>query len=643
MIEYNLLGEYSSLLVIAAILVSFIRDYEPRSLRYKFLKAMYYSAFISVFITISATHATGIYAGYLPSSISYTLMMLYFILLPSVSLTFILYSISLTKFQENEKKILNKLIPYCIPYFIYILVVLSNVFTDNIFTLNSDGIYTRETLYQLPYVIMVFHAFTLLSITIKNLNTIYREITQVLTFTFVFSSSVAILQFFIPETLFTGIAHTLSVLIVHLYIQNVRKSADHLTGIANRISLTHKLNERIRKNDEFSLYIFSLRNFKNINERYGLEIGDKILQYVVRILTREFSMNSVFRYSGDEFALLSKNTTDEYFNKVKTSIDFLYQPFLIDGNDIILDLVFTRVDFPLFGENANSLISAADYSIRTLKENISDNNYLYDVSITKTISEQYDMTQKIKSAISNNNFIVHYQPIYSVNEDKFTQAEALVRMKSDDGTILYPNSFIDLAESTGLITHITYCVLDVVCRDLRHLMDTEKLPTGFESVSINFPYFQFSNPHMVDKVLSILNKHSIPTSMIKIEITERTLIFENAHTHKTILKLINKGFIFELDDFGIDYSNMNVILNLPLDVVKIDRSLLLSAIKSDENRKFFEYLILGIKATNKHIIVEGIEEEIHKDLCINANCDFLQGYLFSKPLPLNEFSKIINI
>ncbi len=640
MLEYNLVAEFTSLFVLTAVLISFRRDYEARNLRYKFLRAMYYSAFISVVFTITSILATTTLASYSTHFISYSLMLLYFVFLPCLPVFFILYSITLINLKSTEKEHFRSLIPYCIPYIFYLIIVLSNIFTDKIFTIDENCYYIRGDWYQAPFAVSAFYIITLFIIAIKSRKTVYREIMQVLSFTFIFSFSITLVQFFIDDVILTGSIYTLSILIVHLYIQNVRKSADHLTGVNNRIALTHKINESINKNEHFSLYIISLRNFKNVNERYGLETGDKILQLISTNLIKSFSIQNTYRYSGDEFAILSKDLSENYFNDMKNTVISLNKPISLDGFDIILDLIFIRVDYPTFSKNSKDLISAADYSVRTLKEQSLDVRYLYDISIIQNMSEQNLMTQKIKDAINNDSFVVHYQPIFSVEKDTFTQAEALVRMK-DGERLLYPDSFIELAEKTGLITNITYNVLEIVCKDLRWLLDSGKLSKQFESVSVNFPYYQFALPNMTQDILDILSKYNIPPSMIKIEITERTLISDSFNMKNIMKSLQEKGFIFELDDFGVEYSNISVFLDLPLDIIKIDRSLLLSASKSNKNLNFFEHLILGIIAIDKKIIVEGIEEIEQKDLCTSCKCDYLQGYYFAKPASLNDILPFI--
>ncbi len=642
MLEYNLLSEYTSLFILTAVIFSFRRDYESRTLRYKYLKAMYYSAYINVVLTILSTLTTTTFAPYSTYFLSYTLMLLYYAFLPCLPAMSIFYSITLTDFNSSEKDHYKKLLPYALPYFIYLVIVFSNLFTDSIFTIDENLHYFRGALYQAPFVVNAFYLLMLLYLAIKNSKSVYREIMKVLSSSFVFASIIFIMQLFWDDVILTGTVYTVCVLIVHLYIQNVRKSADHLTGTNNRIALTHKINERIKNSVDFSLYIISLRNFKSVNERYGLETGDRLLRIVSENLIRNFSIQNIYRYSGDEFAILSKDMSEEFSSEVNEVVELLNQPISIDGFDVIIELILIRVDYPTFSQNSKDLISAADYSVRTLKEEQGGAKYLYDISIIHNMSEKNLMTQKIKDALINNDFVVHYQPIFSNDKNMFSQAEALVRMHDND-KLLYPNSFIELAEKTGLITKITYEVLEIVCRDLRNMLDKNILSPHFESISVNFPYYQFAIPNMVEDVVAILSKYDIPSSMIKIEITERVLISDSFNIKNIMKEMQEIGFVFELDDFGIEYSNLSVLLDLPLDIVKIDRSLLLAATKSIENRKFFEHIILGIKSINKKSIVEGIEELDQKDLCVSCKCNYLQGYFYSKPVALNDFIEFIEL
>ncbi len=638
-LEYNLIAEYLALLIIVAVLLSFLRDYETRTLRYKFLLYMNFAALISVVFTIVSTLISGPYRAYFSVPIIYLVNMIYFIILPVVTLFFLLYALAVTNLRNDERYLKRKILPACIPYFLYVCLVISNCFTNWIFTVSPEYGYIRGPLYQCTYLIVIANIGMVFYVAIKNINSIHRGTMQVMSVTLIIATVISSFQVFMPEILLSGFANVTSVLVVHLYIQNVRKSTDVLTGINNRMTLTHKLHVLAKNGDQFSLYVFSIRSFKSINERYGLEIGDKILHLVSEKLTEYMSYKDVFRYSGDEFAVVLKNVGEAEVAKIQKIVSTFDKAFCVDGYDVMIEMVYTRVDYKIFGSTVKELISAVDYSIRTLKERVNEGQFLYDRSIVKKMIEKNKMIQDLRSAIEEDRFEIHYQPIYSKNG--YTQAEALIRMRNEQGTLIYPSDFIDLAESTGLISKITYIVLDKVCKNLKEILDNHQNECDLESISVNFPYIQFSQSEMVDDVMCILEKYEIPPSMIKIEMTERTLISDAKLTKRIMNDMNDMDFTFELDDFGTDYSNMHVFLDLPVEIIKIDRKFLLSVEESVGNKLFFEHLMKGIKATMRKVIVEGVETKEQFEFVTQCECEYIQGFYFSKPLPFSNFVEFL--
>ncbi|OOB80065.1 MAG: hypothetical protein BEN19_06895 [Epulopiscium sp. Nuni2H_MBin003] len=641
MYEYNLIAEYTALMVLATVLISFFRDYEVRTLRYMFIKALYTITFISIVCTIVSTEMTAGSLRFGNLHIAYLLNGLYFISVPLVSALLMLYARVLADSTKGELTSIKQLLPTCIPFILYVIFVIIATPHNLIFSITMEHGYRRELLYFATFVIVSIYLVMMLTLMLKNLKEKNQEVVNVLMTTIGCWACLIIIQILVPEIVFTGIGNTMAVLIVHLYVQNVSKSSDPLTRTLNRIYLTQTLNDNIRKKKDFSFYVFSLRNFKMVNERYGLEIGDKVLMEVSAMLLEHFEFDNVFRYGGDEFAVLVYENSQEYDIKISKVLEKFRTSMSIYSHEVFIDIIYTRIDYPQFGHTVKDLISAADCSIKKLKDDTSGLDYLYDFSVVGEMIDKHNMVEKIKKSLDDDGLVVHYQPIYSAEQKCFVQAEALVRMKGDEGKLIFPGDFIELAETTGLIVRLTYRVLEIVCRDLRQLIDSNEKPENFDSVSINFPYLQFSSPEMIEKVMIILEKYDIEPSRIKIEITERMLISDSASIKNSIQVMMEKGFVFELDDFGIDYSNLSVLLDLPLNIIKIDRSLLLSALKNPENLKFFEHLIGGMKIINRKVLIEGIEEKEQLDFCVHAGGDLFQGYHFSRPIPFEQLKQII--
>lgn len=641
MIIYNLMAEYASLLVAVAILISFSRDYERQSASGQVLRVLYGMVILTSIVTIATTlwDVPGFTSWIIARN--YIANTLYYTVLPSSTLCLLLYVITLTKFQGNETDLTRKLFPYTIPYLSYLLILFTNISNNKVFFITPTAGYVRGEWFQIPFVIGTVYVLWVFYVVCCNRKMIRGDAGIVIAFTILLDLVAMYIQFKNPNTIMTGLFNTLTMLTIHLYVQNVSKSTDSLTGVLNRSALRHRLNQRITRKEQFSLYVFSLRGFKTVNQRHGLEVGDQVLIAMSRILTSIFSKVEVFRYNGDEFALMLGTDVASNEALIGKLLPMIDRPLRVDGIDISLDIVYARVDYPSFGEDVKSLISAADYSISLLKEDGGDMRYLYDTTVVEKMTQRAKTLQRLKSAIADDRFVVHYQPIYSSRDNAFTQAEALVRMIGRDGKLIYPNDFIDLAEKTGLIIPMTYLVLEHVCADLRTLIDSHGSQLLLGSISVNFPYLQFTTSDMERRIDEILEKYNIPSSMIKIEITERALVADAHAVKSTMLRMNSEGFYFELDDFGVEYSNIHTFLSLPLTIIKLDRSLLLSACETPQNTAFFQHLVAGIHGTDRITIVEGVEEHDQLSMVLDCGCEYVQGYIFSKPLPFDAFSSFV--
>ena len=638
MLLYNLTAEYVSLLIITIIIISLAWNRESPSLRVRMFRLMYIICCISIIFTIAST-LTSQYFTLFPTWLLQLLKTIYYILAPSVSLGTLLYTVALTEIGSDKRINYKTWIICLIPYVIYIALLISNYFYPSVFYFNDEVGYCRGPFFQSTYVIAAIYIVWVYVLTIKNRNKGNINLTIILCVNVTISAVISCIQLFYPQTLLAGLASLSGVMIVYLYVQNSKAISDKLTGLYNRQSLTSYIDKLALNKTHFSLYIFSLQNFKGINEQYGLAIGDAILITIGQLFKRTFKKEIVFRYSGDEFAIVTIDADTAFATKIDAIINRFNQNFLILDKEIKLSLVYTRVDYPFFSTDIKTLISTADYAISQLKDKSFENNYLYDFSICSEMQRVSFVVEVLKQALENDGFEIHYQPIYSCNTDKFHQAEALVRLKDGKKDSLYPGEFIPIAEKSELIIKMTYVILEKVCQDFRKLLDLYGENTPLTSISVNFPYKIFFQNDILSNVMAILEHYSILPHQIKIEITERSLISDDSTVQNVITMMKEKGFIFELDDFGVEYSNMSVFLKLPIKYIKIDRSLVLVSVANVECRTFFQNLIQGIHSLGKSVIVEGIEDDEQLEFIKECGCEYIQGFVFSKPL---HFKKLQN-
>lgn len=640
MLVYNLTAEYSMLVILFVAFFSFHTNYKENTHLNIILKTSYFLTFLTIVFAIIC--------GYVDSSVEniniplvYTVNTIYFTLIPSFSLSYLTFCIVVASVNQDQKIIQNNINNMLKFRLAYIIILLINIYNGNVFTITKTDGFKEGPWFNLPYAFALIIIFiNVLQVFLKRKNVNKKNVLVLLTTLFLTTLAIMIRSVY-PVVITTALMSNMNILAIHMFLINRKKSVNQLTGANNFLALRDNMNGYIKKDTDFSLYVISLRDFKTINKRNGFDFGDKSLKKVCEILFSIFNYEEVYRYRGEEFAILLEKDKKRDF-LIHKALEKLEKPIDIDDIELInLNICCVRVDYKTFGMTVNELVTAAEYATSILKEPHCEKNYLYDTLVVKEIIEKGRMIQQIKAAIENRMFKMCYQPMYSVKEGKFTQAEALVRMTNAEGGIIYPSEFIDIAETTDLIIPMTYVILDIVCEDYRRLLDKYGDDLLLDAISVNFPYHIFLKINMEDKVSEILNKYNLLPKHIKIEITERTLISENSTMTQTMNSMLNTGFAFELDDFGVDYSNISTFLELPLNIIKIDRSVLLSAMCSENNKNFFKHLTSGISATGRIIIVEGVEDKDQLDFVFEANCEFVQGYIFSKPLFYEDFENFI--
>ncbi len=638
MIHYNLVAEYSALLVISVAMIGFFHDNAIITDRYKGLKWMYVITSVSIVITIVCLTVSNAYQSF-PLWLADFLRQLYFVASPILAPFYVVYSMSIVYSGQTYSSFFTKYVWVVLPYFIYLVFVFLNPVHNLIFDFTAELGYVKGPWSQVSYYIAFLYFAILVIFTLRHRRSPQINVLVIICVNFMISTVIFSMQILIPDVQLSGIACVCGLLVVHLYILSVSKSMDPLTELSNRQTLAAHLQNLSDKNAPYYLCVFSIVNFKSINDRLGLAFGDAVLSGLAARMRKTSPSKNLYRYGGDEFAYLALHNDDiDSENEVlKTVMLDICKPFTYGDSQLSLDLVYARVDFPTFGKDAKEIISAIDYSISTAKKTLGETNFFYDSSVVTTMKRRNFIIEALKDAIETDKFEVYYQGIYSADKGMFSMAEALIRLKSE--TFISPGEFIPIAEETGLINKITYIVLDKVCKDYVSFKDI--LGSEFSSISINFPYVHFLQTDTVDKVRSVMDSYKVPYSVIKMELTERTLVSDTARVKTTMDELIHHGFEFELDDFGVEYSNLSLFFDIPIKIIKFDRSLVYSATRDKTRRNFFENLLSAIKALNIQVVMEGVEEQELLDYLLRSGCDYIQGYVFTKPLPCNEFVQFI--
>ncbi len=417
---------------------------------------------------------------------------------------------------------------------------------------------------------------------------------------------------------------------------------DQLTKLPNRAlfneHLGHALKLAERFQEKLAVLFFDLNGFKMINDTLGHGVGDQLLQNVSsRLKDALRDVDSFARLGGDEFGLLIERPSD--INSIKPSINRIIEelsvPFELNGHSVVVSVSIGVAVYPEDGTRASSLLKHADIAMYEAKKVGAKNYCFFKREMNANLINRLDMEKQIENALANNELETYYQPRVSVNNNQLVGYEALVRWRHPERGLVSPAEFIPVAEETGQILDIGFWVLNDACRQMARWRSN-----GWEiCVSINIAALQFQKSDLVSNVRKAIEYSGLDPSALELEITEGTLINNIEHTREVILKLKNIGVRIALDDFGTGYSSLAYLQQLPIDVLKIDRSFVNQILHSKKSAKLSKAIINMAHSLELEVVAEGIEEQAQLDFLKETGCEEYQGYLFGKPQPVEEIEK----
>ena len=413
---------------------------------------------------------------------------------------------------------------------------------------------------------------------------------------------------------------------------------DTLTGAPNQLKFEKKAEYYLQQTDNQYLIAYSnIRKFKYFNERYGKEAGDYILIKLKEIFEAEIQENECFaRLSSDNFALLLIYKTPEELDKRLKYLAEISSKIHTEKNiHFNVELSF-GIYFPK--NRQGKIISMLDKAHLALKMMIRKKIYnVYDDKIKQQMIREKSLEDKMVKALAENQFEVYFQPKVDLQTSKIVGAEALIRWNEPEEGLLFPNDFIPLFERNGFIVSIDMYVFETICSKIRVWLDKGwEVPT----ISFNLSKSNIEVPNFLEIYKNILNHYDIPRKYIEFEFTE-TMVYENVSILKTIIDKIHEmGCSCSMDDFGSGYSSLNMLKDVNVDVLKLDKAFFDMVPTLDERGKTVVNSVISLaKDLNLKTISEGIETLEQVKFLQKAGCDYVQGFYFSKPLPIHLFEE----
>ncbi|WP_085300547.1 EAL domain-containing protein [Cognaticolwellia mytili] len=414
---------------------------------------------------------------------------------------------------------------------------------------------------------------------------------------------------------------------------------DHLTGLPNRSLLLDRIEHATassrRSKEPIALFFIDLDRFKQVNDSLGHECGDLLLKEVSKRLSTSLRADDTLaRIGGDEFvALLERfRSANELAGIAQKFINLVQQPFKLNNNVVSIGASIGISLYPNDADDSEELFRNSDVAMYHAKQ-LGRNNYqFFTEHMNKEAKQRLAKETNLKLAFTNEEFFNVYQPIIDAYTGKSVGAELLMRW-SHDNTVVSPIEFIGLAEELGLIIPMTE---QAIIRGFKQLKLWRAERPNFY-LSVNFSAKHFSDKNLISSIKKQLDYFELPANALKIEITESAFIFEPEKAIKTMNELHEMGVLLSLDDFGTGFSSLSYLKQLPLDIIKIDRSFVsgIGIEKTDE--AIVDATLVLAKSLNKYCIAEGVETKEQLNYLVDRQCHYIQGYFYYKPLLADEF------
>jgi diguanylate cyclase (GGDEF)-like protein/PAS domain S-box-containing protein len=442
-----------------------------------------------------------------------------------------------------------------------------------------------------------------------------------------------------------GSMHTVTALVRDVTERKAEETAlvrqslhDSLTGLPNRTLLAERLERAILVGHRTSigLIFMDLDRFKQVNDTFGHQKGDQLLQEVARRILRVLrEADTLARLSGDEFAVLLPATDEPGVVRVAERIEgALREPFVLDRQTFSLSASMGIAMHPQHAGDAATLMQRAESAVYHAKQ--SDGHYaIYEPQASTSDPARLLLSHELGEGIDANQLVLYYQPKVNLGDGKTEQVEALVRWNHPERGLTPPAAFIPLAEETGLVKPLTTWTLTEALKQHKAWLESgHRIRVG-----VNFSARLLIDPHLVDLVTDVLRTYDVEPSFLQAEVTESAIMTDPDRALTTLTDLRNAGVRIAIDDFGVGYASLNYLKKLPADELKIDKSFVLDMAASRDDASIVRSVITLGHNLGLRVVAEGVDNKRAVDMLAEMGCDMAQGYFLSRPLPAPEVTE----
>ena len=420
---------------------------------------------------------------------------------------------------------------------------------------------------------------------------------------------------------------------------------DFLTGLPNRMLLNDRVNQAIvfapRVNKKVAVLFLDLDGFKHINDSLGHPIGDKLLQSIAKRLVKCVrATDTVSRQGGDEFVVLlsEMEQSEDAAITARRMLQTVAEVHSVDDHDLYVTASIGVSVYPDDGVDAETLIKNADMAMYQAKENGRQSYQFFKPAMNVRAVARQSIEESLRRALERQEFALVYQPKVSLKTGEITGAEALLRWTHPTRGPISPAKFIPVAEDSGLILPIDRWVLREACKQTRAWADSG-LPQV--AISVNVSAMEFRNEKFLEGIFAILKETGLNPRLLELELTESVLMKRPAATESILKALRAKGVQLSVDDFGTGYSSLSYLRKFSMDALKIDQSFVRQITTAPDEASIVTAMISMARSLNLRVVAEGVESQKELAFLQARECDEAQGYYFGRPVPPDQFAKLL--
>ena len=446
------------------------------------------------------------------------------------------------------------------------------------------------------------------------------------------------LQMQITDVSFIDFVIAIGFLIMYYAIQNPFVMMDINTKVLNRNMFDELLRADIYNRKAFDIVVLALDDFKIINRSYGVTVGDMLLIQVAQFLREMDPKCNVYRYGSDQFAVQLMHKKSDLKQDLSLIEERFRHPWIVEGVSTMISTTVCCITWPDDGDTYADIIDVIDFSVLSAKKSGKGCIvYAKDLDL-QSIRREKAIEKAIDYAIEQDTLEVHYQPIYNIEKQSYTSAEALVRIRDDLLGNISPEVFIPIAERNGSILKMGSMIFEKVCK---FISENDLQNTTIEYIEVNVSVVQCMQKDFVEHLNEIMDKYGVKPCQINLEVTETAAVNSIAILQENIEKLYHQGISFALDDYGSGYATIGYIHQLPFKIIKLDKLMVWDAFENERAGITLRYTVGMLKELKVHIVAEGVETKEQQSRLSDIGCDYLQGWYYSKAIPPEEFADLI--